>query len=159
MNPMTTGMIIGLIAGILSGWLVVFFALPALMFRESRSPSDFNATVTRIEKLVAERGWKIPAVHDLRATLKNFGKDVMSVKVLEICNPELAFRVLGGSRERIVSNMMPCRIAVYEKADGSVWISRMNAGVVSRSMRKTVRKTMAMAARDMEEIIADVVQE
>lgn len=147
-----------MIAGILSGWLAVFFAIPALMFRESRSPSDFNATVTRIEELVTERGWKVPAVHDLKATLNNFGKDVMSVKVLEICNPELAYRVLSGSRERIVSNMMPCRIAVYEKEDGSVWISRMNAGVVSRSMRKMIRKTMALAARDMEEIIADMVK-
>jgi uncharacterized protein (DUF302 family) len=55
--------------------------------------------------------------------------------------------------------MMPCRISVYEKEDGSVWISRMNSGLLSKPMSPVIRKTMSAAAADVEEIIAEVMQE
>jgi uncharacterized protein (DUF302 family) len=159
MYRMTTGIIIGLISGILLGWLILFLAAPSMMFRESMSTRGFDDTVAKIEFLVEEKGWKIPAVHDLQATMKKFGKDVRSVKVFEICHPDHSYKILSESEERIVSNMMPCRIAVYEKEDGSVWISRMNSGVVAKPMSKVVRKTMSAAARDVEEVIADFLKE
>ncbi|MCK5136366.1 MAG: hypothetical protein KAR19_11310 [Bacteroidales bacterium] len=52
-----------------------------------------------------------------------------------------------------------CRIAVYEKEDGSVWISRMNSGFVAKPMSKAIRKTMSAAASDVEEIIAEILEE
>ncbi len=159
MKPMTIGIIIGLIAGILIGWLVMFLAAPSLMFKESSAIADFETTVAKIEEQAVEKGWKIPAVHDLQATMKKFGKDVRSVKVFEICHPDHSYKILSQNEERIVSSMMPCRIAVYEKEDGSVWISRMNSGVVAKPMTRVVRKTMSAAASDVEEIIADVLQE
>jgi uncharacterized protein (DUF302 family) len=156
---MTAGLIIGLVAGLLAGFLVIFLAMPKLMFRENPSKAGFDATVEKIEQKAAEMGWKIPAVHDLQATMKKFEKDVRSVKVFEICHPDHSFEILSRNEERIVSNMMPCRIAVYEKEDGSVWISRMNSGVVAKPMSKVVRKTMSAAARDVELIIAEVLSE
>jgi uncharacterized protein (DUF302 family) len=88
--------------------------------------------------------------------MKKFGKEVRSVKVLEICHPDHSYQILSRNKERIVSSMMPCRIAVYEKDDGSVWISRMNSGVVARPLTKVVRKTMSAAAKDVEMIISEV---
>lgn len=156
---MTIGIIIGLFAGILIGWLIVFLATPSLMFRESRTNADFATTVATVEEKVVEKGWKVPVIHDLQATMKKFDKEVRSVKVFEICHPDHSYKILNRNEERIVSSMMPCRIAVYEKEDGSVWISRMNSGVVAKPMTKVVRRTMSAAARDVEEIIADVLQE
>jgi uncharacterized protein (DUF302 family) len=156
---MTTGIIIGLFAGILIGWLIIYLISPSLMFRESRSSMDMDTTVAKIEERVTEKGWKIPAVHDLQATMKKFGKEVRSVKVLEICHPDHSYQILSRDKERIVSSMMPCRIAVYEKEDGSVWINRMNSGVVARPMSIVVRKTMSAAAKDMEMIISEVLGE
>jgi uncharacterized protein (DUF302 family) len=156
---MTTGIIIGLFAGIVIGWLIIYLVSPSLLFRESRSFVDMDATVTKIEEQVSEKGWKVPAVHDLQATMKKFGKEVRSVKVLEICHPDHSYQILSRNKERIVSSMMPCRIAVYEKDDGSVWISRMNSGVVARPLTKVVRKTMSAAAKDMEMIISEVLGE
>ena len=57
-------------------------------------------------------------VHDLQATMKKFDKDVRSVKVFDICHPDHSYEILSRDQERIVSNLMPCRIAVYEKNDG-----------------------------------------
>jgi uncharacterized protein (DUF302 family) len=98
-------------------------------------------------------------IHDLQATMKKFGKEVRSVKVLELCHPDHSYEILNRSEEKIVSSMMPCRISVYEKEDGSVWISRMNSGLLAKPMSPVIRKTMSAAAADVEEIIAEVMQE
>ncbi len=159
MNKMTTGIVIGLVTGLLLAFVIAYISLPSLMFRETRIEGDFNSTVEKIENTVAEHGWKIPHIHDLQATLKNFGKDVRSVKVLELCNPEYAYEILSKDEERVVSNLMPCRLAVYEKKDGNVYISRMNSGTVSKPMSRVVRQTMSEAARDMEAIISEVAKD
>lgn len=158
MKGMITGIIIGLVAGVIIGLLVAFFVSPSLMFREDRYQKDFDTTVAELEKVVLAKGWKIPQVHDLQATMKKFGKDVRSVKVLEICHPDHSYEILSRNEEKIVSSMMPCRISVYEKEDGSVWISRMNSGFLAKPMSPVVRKTMSAAAADVEEIIAEVME-
>jgi uncharacterized protein (DUF302 family) len=156
---MFTGILIGLGGGIILTFLVLYLSAPKMMFRESPSPLGFEATVDKVQKAVDDHGWKTPAVHDLQATLKKFGKDVKSVKVFEICQPDHAYEILSRNSERIVSNMMPCRIAVYEKKDGSVWISRMNSGLVAKPLSPVIRKTMSVAAADVEDILAEVVKE
>jgi uncharacterized protein (DUF302 family) len=156
MNKMATGIVIGLIIGVVLAFLITYLSAPALMFKETRVDSDFNTTAENIEQAVTEHGWKIPHVHDLQATLKNFGKDVRSVKIYELCNPEYAYEILSKDQERVVSSLMPCRLAVYEKKDGMVYISRMNSGTIAKPLSKVVRRTMSRAAGDMEEIIAEV---
>ena len=158
MKPMLTGIIIGVLSGVVLGLLIAFFISPSLMLRQDKHNMDFDATVAALEKAIEERGWKTPMIHDLQATMKKFGKDVRSVKVLEICHPDHSYEILSKGEERIVSSMMPCRISVYEKEDGSVWISRMNSGIMAKPMSPVVRKTMSAAAADVEEIIADVMQ-
>ncbi|MCK5169896.1 MAG: DUF302 domain-containing protein, partial [Bacteroidales bacterium] len=96
---------------------------------------------------------------DLQATMKKFNHDVAAVKVFEICHPDHSYQILKESDERIASNMMPCRISVYEKADASVWISRMNSGIVAKPMSRIIRESMSAAAADVELIIAEVVGE
>ncbi len=156
---MLSGLIIGLFGGVIIGWLIVFLAMPSLMFKENRLSGSFEEIVAKLGRSVEAKGWKVPHVHDLQATLKKFGKEVKRVHVFEICHPDHSYEILSRNEERIVSNMMPCRIAVYEKQDESVWISRMNSGVVAKPMSKVVRKTMTSAAQDLEEIIAEVMQE
>lgn len=153
---MTTGIVIGIIIGLILGWFIAFMAMPKLMFKETPSELGFDETVSLIEEQVTARGWKTPAIHDLQATMKKFDHEVMSIKVLEICHPDYSYKILKESDERIVSSMMPCRISVYEKEDGSVWISRMNSGVVAKAMSKIVRKSMSDAAADVELIVAEV---
>ena len=156
---MFTGILIGVVSGMVLGLLIAFFIAPSLMFREDSNSKDFEITVASLEKAIEARGWKTPVIHDLQATMKKFNKDVRSVKVLEICHPDLSYQILSHSKEKIVSSMMPCRISVYEKDDGSVWISRMNSGFLAKPMSRVIRLTMSEAAADVEEIIAEVMQE
>jgi uncharacterized protein (DUF302 family) len=159
MNQMLTGIIIGVFSGLVLGLLLAFLISPSLMFRADENSKDFDETVAALEKAIEERGWKTPVIHDLQATMKKFGRDVRSVKVLEICHPDHSYEILNRSEEKIVSSMMPCRISVYEKEDGSVWISRMNSGLMAKPMSPVIRKTMSTAAAEVEEIIAEVMQE
>lgn len=156
---MLAGIIIGVFSGLILGLLIAFFISPSLVFREDNNHKDFDETVSALEKAIEARGWKTPVIHDLQATMLKFGKEVRSVKVLEICHPDHSYEILSRSEEKIVSSMMPCRISVYEKEDGSVWISRMNSGLLAKPMSPVIRKTMSAAAADVEEIIAEVMQE
>jgi uncharacterized protein (DUF302 family) len=156
---MLTGILIGVVAGLALGLLIAFFVSPSLMFREDICSKDLDTAVASLEKEIEKRGWKIPTVHDLQATMKKFEKDVRGVKILEICKPDLSYEILSRNEEKIVSSMMPCRIAVYEKEDGTVWISRMNSGFMAKPMSPVIRRTMSAAAADVEEIIAEVMKE
>ena len=90
----------------------------------------------------------------MKETMRKNGKtDVLNAKVLEICQPELSHKILSRDKERIAISMMPCRIAVYEKADGSVIISRMNASLLGKFMPGIIPEVMKSAASESEEII------
>jgi uncharacterized protein (DUF302 family) len=158
MKNMTTGIIIGLIAGAIIALLAIYLSSPSLMLKENKSKHDFETTLAEIEKSVESMGWKIPHVNDLQATMHKFGKDVRQVKVYEICHPDHAYKILSQDDERIVSSLMPCRIAIYEKESGDVFVSRMNSGLMSKPMNKIIRSTMSEAAADTEKILASVIE-
>ncbi len=157
MSKMVTTIIISLLSGALIAIGILFFSAPSMMLREDKSKHDFQTTTEEIEKSVEAAGWKIPHVNDLQATLHKFGKDVLQVKVYEICKPDLAYEILSRDNERIASSLMPCRIAVYEKSDGTVYVSRLNAELMSRPMSRIIRKNMARAARETEMILEPVI--
>lgn len=128
------------------------------MILESRSIYDFEKTIEKINEAVLSAGWKIPAVHDLQNTIRNFGKEILPVKVFEICHPKHSSRILELNNERIVSTFMPCRISVYEKSDGKVYISRINATLLSKSFGGIIEEVMTLANDDMEEMIKPIIK-
>jgi len=152
---------IGGIAGIIVGVIMTVFTLyqmaPGMMMMEDvSSVQGFDSTVTRFEAAVAESGWKIPKVHDLQKTMKKFDKDVRAVKVFELCHPDHAGKILEKSDERIVSSLMPCRVAIYEKADGKVYVSRMNSSLMAGMMDGIIPVVMNEAAQDTEKILKSI---
>jgi uncharacterized protein (DUF302 family) len=128
------------------------------MLIESLSKFDFPTTIDKLNSIVIESGWKIPAVHDLQNTIKNFGKDILPIKVLEICHPKHSSRLLELNDERIVSTFMPCRISVYEKSDGKVYISRLNGALLSKSFGGIVEEVMSLANNEMEDMIRPLIR-
>lgn len=146
--------IIGIIVGIFLTGFVIFKASPGMILKENQSQYDFEESIAKLEEVIIEKGWKIPVKHDLRATLLKFGKsEVNKVVIMEICNPDLAEKILLTDDERVVSNLMPCRIAIYEKNDGNVYYSRMNSGLLSKAMGKVTKEQMAIAAGDTEKFL------
>ena len=60
------------------------------------------------------------------------------------------------SDERIVSVMMPCRISVYEKADGKTYVATVNYKLFTTGQSEVIRDVMMEAANDLEEIVRAV---
>lgn len=149
-----SSIIAGFIAGSLLTLITLFLISPALFLLEDKSKYDFTTTVTKLENSIAENGWKLAHVNDLQATMSKFGKEVRGVKVLEICNPDHAYTILSQDDERIVSSLMPCRVAIYETSKGEVRISRLNSGLMSKPMSKLIRQTMSEASVDTENILS-----
>lgn len=125
---------------------------------ESQSQFGFAQTVDTLSKIAAGNGWKVTIVHDLQETMKKNGKEVLPVKVMEICNPLLAYQILSKDDLRDVSPMLPCRISVYEKEDGEAYISRMNAPAFAEMIGGDAALTINEAFAKVEEFVKLVIQ-
>lgn len=120
---------------------------------ERESKLSFTETVERIQNEALAIGWKVTIVHDLQATMKKNGADVLPVKVIELCQPKLALKILQDDAARSASAMMPCRVSVYEKADGKTYISVMNSEDLSQSLSGTMATVMTAATKEIETLI------
>jgi uncharacterized protein (DUF302 family) len=126
---------------------------------ENQSQAGFAETVELLSKTILDKGWKITATHDLQETMKKNGKEVLPVKVIELCNPIHAYQILSKDGDRDVSPMLPCRISVYEKSDGKTYISRMNAPEFAGMIGGEAAKTIVQAFDDTEEMLKELIIE
>lgn len=115
---------------------------------EKKSRFGFDQTVDRLKGEAEKGGWSVPAIHDLQQSLAKSGKTVRPVKVIEICKPKYSGQMLELSDERIISVMMPCRISVYEKEDGSIYIALMDPAPMASGMPENISKVMKDASED-----------
>ena len=149
--------IIFLVTGFLLATVLIVTRAPSMMLLENQSSMGFEETVATLEKTAKDHGWSIPTIHNLQKSMEKAGYEVNRVKVLALCNPEHAVKILMGDDDRVVANMMPCRVAVYERSDGKTYISRMNSKMMSKGMGRNVKTTMKKAFLDMEDILSNLV--
>lgn len=123
---------------------------------ESKSKFNFNQTVDSLIKIVERNKWKVIIVHDLQASLMKNGKEILPVKIIEICNPEYSFNVLNKDEFRAFSSMMPCRISVYEKSDGKTYVSRINSELMMEFLKDKECKSMINALNDIEKFVSSI---
>jgi len=148
--------VVGFVAGILLTGIIGISLAPGMMITENESIYSFEETVERIQSEAAEAGWKVPAVHEIDNSVASGGFDVAPVTVIELCKVDLAGQILSDADSRIVSSMMPCRVAVYEDAEGRVIVSRMNTGLVSKLFGGNIATIMAEATDETEQIVGSV---
>jgi uncharacterized protein (DUF302 family) len=143
----------GVLSGVLLVFVIIYFSAQEIMMKEKQLNISFAEADILFQQTTTAKGWKLATTHDLQATMKKFGKDVKSINVYEICHPEHAYKILSKDAERIVSSMMPCRVSIYEKSNGKVYISWMNTGLMGSLMKGVVPEVMSDASRESEEII------
>ncbi len=156
MSKYWLGVIIGILVSSLIFLAVIRMVAPKMMFNTAVSPHSVEKTVELIEQTANEKGWSIPKVYNLQATMAKHEYEVRPVMVISLCKPEHAYRILKENEERVVSTMMPCRIAVYQGNDGKTYISSMNAGLISGMLGGLVKEVMTDAGRENDEIIEKV---
>ena len=148
--------ITGLAVGVIVILLLLFVILPKQMFVVNESKLSFNETVETIVKSAGENKWSISHQYDLQATMKKHNFEVNPVMVFSLCKPEHAYQILSSNEERLVSALMPCRIAVYEK-DGKTFVSMLNSGLFSKLMGSKINDVMSIASEENQKILEPVI--
>ena len=127
------------------------------LFLEYRSLYQFDETVEKLTEIILSSGWKNPATHDLQSTLAKNDIEVLPVKVIELCNPKIAANILTDSDTRLYSSMLPCRISVYDKADGKTYVSLMNAVEIAKQISGNAAETLMIAFDESVKFIQTIV--
>lgn len=148
---------------IIGGFLVgaVFFAVVAwnmaggLMFVERASPFGMDETVARIQHniLNSGTGWTLSGLRNPARAVQIDGGNVLPVVMVEACSTRYSGPILKDDSVRFLSILMPCKIAVYKKNDGKVYIGNMNAGLMGKMFGPLVGDIMVKVAEDQQKFI------
>ncbi|MDH5681705.1 MAG: DUF302 domain-containing protein [Spirochaetota bacterium] len=121
-----------------------------------KSKHSFGKTVAMLEKSAKKKGWKVPKVFNIQKSLKKVSKGKMTkLKVISICKPAHAYKILKNPANRHVSAMMPCRIGVFETKDG-VFISVLNSALIGNKMGDVIATTMAKVGKETKSMAAEL---
>ncbi len=149
--------LVGLVLGIGLTVLVTFITFSNKMFTVMESKYGFSETIQHLEQSAADNKWGIPHKYDLRKTLEGKGFMVDSVNVFSLCKPDFANEILGSDDKQLVSAIMPCRVAVYEK-NGKTYISMLNADLLSGFLGSDVKAVMEKATEENLKIMEPIIQ-
>lgn len=150
---------IGFVLGVVATGFLVYKALPRFMLTVHKSKLGFEQTVVAISASAIERGWRVPKIYDLQASfiVDNY-EDMTRMKIISLSGTDDAYRMLYRDDTKMAAALLPWRIAVYETADGSVYISRLNTGVLSRFYHGTIGEVLSRADREEQFMIEHICQ-
>lgn len=147
----------GFILGMVSLIVLMFVFFPSMMIETSESSMGYNETITAIDNNTIDHGWAVLRVWDMKRRMDNAGyEDSPRVSIIELCQADYTHRILKEENDRFISSIMPYRIAVYENADGKVYISRMNLGLMSKFFSSNVKEVMSEAVTDNKNILNEI---
>lgn len=145
----------GLIVGALGAYVLISSLAPGMLISERHSPLDTEATVRTIMTNAVNHGWKVTRIYDYQEALAQPAQPRMApVRVLELCHPDYDRQLLASGNHRELSAVMPCAIAVYQKADGEVYVASLNTDFLGRIFGGEIKPVMAQVSHDDEEILA-----
>jgi uncharacterized protein (DUF302 family) len=109
----------------------------------------------RIEQSVQQRGYGILGSIDLREKMNSKGVDFKpACRIYEVCSPERAKRVL--ERDMSISTALPCRIALYESAQGLRLATMRPTTILAAFGRPELDGEARRVEEDLEAVIDEV---
>jgi uncharacterized protein (DUF302 family) len=155
MLKIVLGIVVGLVLGALLALGGASQMAGSMMFQERVSPFTVEETVARIQQniLAAGNGWALFGLRYPARPVEAEGGNVLPVMLIEACSVKYSGPILKDDKVRFLSLLMPCKIAVYKKSDGKVYIGIMNAGLIGKLFGSMVGDTMADVVRDQEKFL------
>ena len=141
---------IGVIAGVILTALGMIYAMRRWMVVAHPSRRSFEDTCAAIERVIsANKGWgfPIPSWNFYETFVKKnlVPKGILELRIFFVCKSALASRVIADTPP--MAGIMPCSWAVYEREDGSVWLSKMNIALMAMMFSGVIREAMSEVAR------------
>jgi len=146
------GFVVGIVVIALAGWMM----MPHLMFTERVSPFGMEETVARIQHNIQNtgNGWELSGLRNPAKAVQSDGGNVLPVLMIEACSTDYSKPILKEDTVRFLSILMPCKISVYKKNDGKVYIGTMNAGLMGKMFGPLVGEVMGKVAADQQKFLA-----
>jgi uncharacterized protein (DUF302 family) len=123
-----------------------------------QSQKSFPETLKAFKEEVSKAGWSLLNVNNMAGVLSERGFTLHPVVVLDVCSGKHSVRILGNDDYRPFSAFMPCRVSIYQKSDGKVFVARMNAAAVTEMMLTGVAEVMLASDKEIAKIIANTVR-
>jgi uncharacterized protein (DUF302 family) len=114
----------------------------SVMFDLRKSKLGFEETINAIKSGAEKRGWKVGAVQDMQAQMREAGaKDAKRMKVIHLCPAGANEKVkkAGGDKTPV----LPCRATVFDGKDGQLYVVRMNLTNLAKTLQGDLAKAMA----------------
>ena len=161
MKSSASKFVMGLIVGVLLTGVAVWLVMPRMMINVQKSRLNFEDTVTAVsESVLKQKDWKVPAIFDIQKNILDAGhKNMSKVKIVSLCQPHYAQKILENDDDKKVTTMMPLGIGIYETKDGQVYMSTMNIGIMGMMFGGTIADVMGDAGEDIEEMLEDIVRD
>ncbi|MEW6534540.1 MAG: DUF302 domain-containing protein [Candidatus Auribacterota bacterium] len=154
-----TPFFLGFICGIATCGLLVYYSVPKLMVITSKSSLDYKDTIKTLESAVTENGWSFRGTENITEELKSrIDTDLTaSINTISMCKAVYASTILSDSESRFSAVFMPCKLAVWEDDDNSVYVSYLNAKLMGRLMGGTLYEVLGKeASSDIDSIVSAV---
>ena len=142
--------VLGFMVGVVVVALTGYQMMPHLMFKERVSPFGLEETVARIQQNIQNTGggWALSGLRNPAKAVQSDGGNVLPVMMIEACSTKYSKPILKDDTVRFLSILMPCKISVYKKNDGKVYIGTMNAGLMGKMFGPMVGEVMGHVAED-----------
>ena len=100
---------------------------------EKRRPEGFHLRRASfrgegLQPEAAGNGWALFGLRYPTRPVEAEGVSVLPVIAIEACSPKYSGPILKDDRTRFLSLLMPCKISVYKKSDGKVYIGTCEDG-------------------------------
>lgn len=140
----------GFVAGLVLVAALVYSFFGSLMFKETPSPFGLEETVARVQQNIQNvgNGWALVGLREPAKAVQADGGNVLPVILIEACSTKYSGPILKDDSVRFLSLLIPCKVAVYKKNDGKIYIGTMNAGLVGRLFGSSVGAIMAGVSAD-----------
>jgi uncharacterized protein (DUF302 family) len=151
--------ITGVVVGLVLAGAGAYATAPSLMFHETESPFGLEETIARIQHNIAtnpelkEKGWSLSGLRNPARAVATDGGNVLPVMMVEVCSTKYSKPILNDDNVRFLSILMPCKISVYKKQNGKVYIATMNAGLMGKMFGPLVGDVMSQVAEDQKKFL------
>lgn len=145
----------GFVAGLVFTGVLAWNMAAGLMFEERVSPFGLEETVARIQHNIQDAGnkWSLSGLRNPAKAVQNDGGNTLPVLMIEACSTLYSGPILKEDSVRYLSILMPCKISVYKKNDGKVYMANMNAGLMGKMFGPLVGEIMGKVAADQKKFL------
>lgn len=131
----------------------------AAMMTEAKSRLGFDETVAALQEAAKKNGWQVGQVMDMQEVMRKGGhKDARPFKVLAMCKQDLAEDLLKTQAAHRVMPFVPCRISVFEAADGKVYVAKPNTEMMAQTALPPFAPLLKKFVKEEQAVLAGIVE-